>query len=258
MQEFFDIGVATRYRGRMDRSAEPTPLSALLAKLPQPEPGRRKGALHGSTVAQLRNLIVTGALAPGAKLNERELCLQLGVSRTPVREAIKTLIQDGLLRSMPNHSAVVSELDVGEIEALIDVVSTIEGLAGELAAARVSDEAIAEIGLLHYRMLLHHTRDELPGYFEVNKAFHRRIVELSGNPVLLWVWELLALRVDRARYSSNLWPKRWTMAIQEHQQILEALTARDGTLAGRRLREHVRNGLSGLVAALKEGAEAGA
>jgi DNA-binding GntR family transcriptional regulator len=173
-----------------------------------------------------------------------------------VREAIKTLTQDGLLRALPNKSSVVAELDVGEIEALIDVVSTIEGLAGELAAARATDEAVAEIGMLHYRMMLHHTRDELPGYFEANKAFHRRIVELSGNPVLLWIWELLALRVDRARYSSNLWPKRWKMAIQEHEQILAALTAGDAALASQRLREHVRNGLSGLVAALKERGEA--
>lgn len=235
----------------MVNSLDTTPFAALLAKLPQPETGRRKGRLHGNTVAQLRNLIVTGVLAPGAKLNERELCEQLGVSRTPVREAIKTLVQDGLLRALPNHSAVVSELDVEEIAALIDVVVVIEGLAGELAAAHVTDEAIAEIGLLHYQMLLHHTRDELPGYFEANKAFHRRIVELSGNSILLWVWELLALRVDRARYSSNLWPKRWKTAIQEHQQILEALTAGDAARAGQALRDHVRNGLASLVAALK-------
>jgi DNA-binding GntR family transcriptional regulator len=228
-----------------------TPLAALLAKLPVPDPGRRKGKLHGSTVAQLRNMIVTGVLAPGSRLNERELCEQLKVSRTPVREAIKTLIQDGLLRALPNQSAVVLELDPEEITALIDVVTVIEGLAGELAALRATDETVAEIGLLHYQMMLHHSRDELPGYFEANKAFHRRIIELSNNSILLWVWELLALRVDRARYSSNLWPTRWKAAIQEHQQILDALAARDPARAGQALRDHVRNGLSGLVAALQ-------
>lgn len=235
-----------------------TPLAALLAKLPALEGDRRKGSLHGNTVAQLRNMIVTGILAPGSRLNERELCEQLQVSRTPVREAIKTLIQDGLLTSLPNQSAIVSELDLAEVSALIDVVSTIEGLAGELAAKNATDESVAEIGMLHYQMLLHHTRDELPGYFEANKAFHRRIVLLSGNPILTWVWDLLALRVDRARYSSNLWPRRWKTAIQEHQQILDALSARDARRCGDALRDHVRNGLSGLVAALearKAGAE---
>jgi len=235
----------------MANSSADTPLAALLARLPVPEAGKRKGHLHGNAVAQLRNLIVTGGLAPGTKLNERELCEQLAISRTPVREAIKTLIQDGLLRALPNHSAVVSELDLDEILSLIEVVTVIEGLAGELAAKNIGDEAVAEIGLLHYRMLLHHARDELPGYFEANKAFHRRIVELARNPTLLWVWELLALRVDRARYSSNLWPTRWRTAIQEHQQILDALAARDAARAGQALRQHVRNGLEGLVASLK-------
>lgn len=235
----------------MTAAHETTPLAALLAKLPTPEAERRKGSLHRNTVAQLRNMIVTGVLAPGSRLNERELCEQLQVSRTPVREAIKTLIQDGLLTSLPNQSAIVSELDLAEVSALIDVVSTIEGLAGELAARNATDEAVAEIGMLHYQMLLHHTRDELPGYFEANKAFHRRIVMLSGNPILIWVWDLLALRVDRARYSSNLWPKRWKTAIQEHQEILDALSARDAQRCAQALRDHVRNGLSGLVAALE-------
>lgn len=228
-----------------------TPLAALLARMPLPEAGRRKGRLHGSTVVKLRNLIVTGVLTPGARLNERELCEQMSVSRTPVREAIRTLVQDGLLKAMPNQSPVVSELDPDEISYLVDVVTTIEGLAGELAAARATEEAVAEIGLLHYQMMLHHTRDELPGYFEANRAFHRKIVDLSGNSVLIWVWELLALKVDRARYSSNLWPIRWKTAIQEHQLILDALITRDPARTGQALRDHVRNGLSGLVATLQ-------
>ena len=228
-----------------------TPLAALQAKNPAPEGERRKGRLHGSAVAQLRNLIVTGVLPPGARLNERELCEQMNVSRTPIREAIKTLVQDGLLRGVPNQSPVVTELDPEQIVDLIDVVTAIEGLAGELAATRVTDEAVAEIRVLHDRMMLHHSRDELPGYFEANKGFHRRIVELSGNTVLIWVWDLLALRVDRARYSSNLWPARWSNAVEEHQQILEALQARDPVRTGKAMREHLRAGLSGLVAALK-------
>jgi DNA-binding GntR family transcriptional regulator len=237
-------------RPDMTLSQTPTPLATLIARTQALDGGRRKGALHGGVVTQLRNLIVTGVLAPGAKLNEREICEQLAVSRTPVREAIKTLIQDGLLRALPNQSAVVAELDLDHVTALIDVVTMIEGLAGELAARNITEEAIAEIGLLHYRMRLHHARDELPGYFEANTAFHRKIVEIAANPVLLWVWDLLALRVDRARYSSNLWPTRWKTAIEEHQGILDALSARDSAKAGEALRQHVRNGLSGLVAAL--------
>lgn len=216
-----------------------------------PEPSRRKGKLHGATVTKLREMIVNGHFAPGTRLNERQLCEQFEVSRTPIREAIKTLTQDGLLRTLPNHSAVVTELDPAEISALNDVVSVMEALAGELTAQSIGDEAIAELGMLHYEMMLHHARDDMPAYFAANKRFHRLLVTLSGNPVLLWVWDLLALRVDRARYSSNLKPARWKEAIEEHQRILDALKARDAVAASAALRAHVRNGLAGLVARLE-------
>ena len=211
----------------MEETASPlTPLDALLA-VSSIDAAHRKGQLHNNATAVLRNMIITGALAPGERLNERELCEQLKVSRTPVREAIRTLTQDGLLVATPNRSPVVAPLDAAQTAALIDVVATIEALAGELAATRISDEQLAELGILHYTMLKHRANEELPGYFEANKAFHRRIVEVADNPVLLWVWDLLALRVDRARYASNRWPTRWQKAIDEHGGILERLTARD-------------------------------
>lgn len=228
----------------------PTPLDALLSARHAPA-SHRKGDLHNNALAMLRDMIVSGVLAPGQRLNERALCEQLAVSRTPVREAIKSLTQEGLLHALPNRSAVVAPLDPAQTSALIEVVATIEALAGELAATRASDAQIAELGILHYTMLRHHARDELPGYFETNKAFHRRIVEYSGNEVLLWVWDLLALRVDRARYASNLWPTRWQEATGEHAQILARLTARDPAGVAAAMRQHVRNGLSVVVSSLQ-------
>jgi DNA-binding GntR family transcriptional regulator len=229
-----------------------TPLDALL-KAAESQRGRRKGELHGGAVSVLRNMIISGALAPGERLNERALCERLAVSRTPVREAIKTLTQEGLLRALPNRSPVVAPLDAAETRSLIEVVSTVEALAGELAAARISDTELAELGILHYTMLRHHSLDELPGYFEANKAFHRRIVECAANPVLLWVWELLALRVDRVRYASNLWPKRWRKATDEHAEILKRLGAHDAAGTAAAMRAHVRNGLSVVLAAIERG-----
>lgn len=226
-----------------------TPFDMLLA-VSSAEAAHRKGQLHNNATAALRNMIITGAIAPGERLNERELCLRLKVSRTPIREAIRTLSQEGLLHASPNRSPVVVPLDAAQTAALIDVVATIEGLAGELAARHISDAQLAELGILHYTMLKHRANDEMPGYFEANKAFHRRIVEAADNPVLLWVWDLLALRVDRARYASNRWPARWQKAIDEHAGILERLGARDAEGVAKAMREHVRNGLSVVVAAL--------
>ena len=236
----------------MPSTISPSPLAALIAVAAAQAPPR-KGDLHNNTVVVLRNMIITGALAPGERLNERELCEQLKVSRTPVREAIKTLTQEGLLHALPNRSPVVAPLDAAQTAALIEVVAAIEGLAGELAARRISESEVAELGILHYTMLRHHARDELPDYFQANKTFHRRIVEYADNPVLLWVWDLLALRVDRARYASNRWPSRWQEATGEHAGILEKLAVRDAAGVAAHMRQHVRNGLSLVAASLQAG-----
>jgi DNA-binding GntR family transcriptional regulator len=212
----------------------------------------RKGDLHQNAVQALRSMIVTGELAPGERLNERELCARLNVSRTPIREAIKTLAQDGLLQVWPNRSPVVMPLEAAQTSALVEVVAAIEALAGELCASRITDAQVAELGILHYTMLRHHAEQDLRAYFEANKAFHRLIIECSGNPVLTWVWDLLALRVDRARYSSNLRPERWRQAIQEHAQVLERMTARDPQGVAGALRSHLRAGLSLVVQTLVE------
>jgi DNA-binding GntR family transcriptional regulator len=212
----------------------------------------RKGDLNGNAVTALRDLIVSGALAPGQRLNERELCEQLAVSRTPVREALKVLTQEGLLQALPNRSPTVAPLDARETAALVEVVAAIESLAGELAAQKVSDEQVAELGILHYTMLAHQARQELRPYFGANKAFHRRIVEYADNPVLLWIWDLLSLRVDRARYASNRWPDRWQEATGEHSKLLELFSARDASGVALAMREHVRKGLSVVVASLPQ------
>jgi len=234
-----------------DTSDGITPYHALAAAARTDEM-RQKGQLFGSTAAMLRNMIITGVLAPGQRLRERELCEQLGVSRTPVREAIKTLVQEGLVRALPNRSAVVTAVDLEEVKSLIVVLATIESLAGELACKSVTDAQIADIAACHHQLLVHHMRNELPEYFRANKAIHRKIVEAAANPVLLWLWDLLALRVDRARYVSNLWPRRWPEAVKEHQQMLEALIVRDGPRLAALMRQHVENGLSVVVEGLQD------
>jgi DNA-binding GntR family transcriptional regulator len=225
---------------------------------PAATPAPRKGDLNGNALTALRELIVNGGLAPGQRLNERELCEQLAVSRTPVREALKVLTQEGLLQALPNRSPTVAPLDAGETAALVEVVAAIEALAGELAARRITEAQVAELGILHYTMLAHQARRELPGYFAANKAFHRRIVEYADNPVLLWIWDLLSLRVDRARYASNQWPERWREATSEHSKLLELFTAKDAEGVARAMREHVRKGLSVVVASLPKAPDAAA
>lgn len=210
---------------------------------------RRKGRLHVATVEALRQLIVTGELRPGQKLREQELCERLGVSRTPLREALRTLAAQGLVTLTENRGAEVAPLTLDDITALFEVVGALEALAARLACRAMSEEAIAEVGVLHYRMLLHHVRQELPAYFALNQQIHRALIEGARNPVLLAVWDMLSARVERAKYLPNLQGGRWKAAMQEHEDMLAALVARDGERLARQIEAHFANGLATVLAA---------
>jgi DNA-binding GntR family transcriptional regulator len=216
------------------------------------EEARQKGSLFGSTTEALRQLILDGVLQAGQRLKERELCEQLGVSRTPVREAIKALTQEGLLEALPNRSPVVAALNPEEVRSLAVVVAEIERMAVELACTTASEADFEIIAGAHYQMIICHVRRNLREYFRANKEFHRQIILSTRNSVLLWIWDLLSARVDRARYASNLQPKRWPLAIKEHGEILEALIARDAQRAAGLMKVHVHKGLSVVTASLSE------
>jgi DNA-binding GntR family transcriptional regulator len=215
-------------------------------------PAGRKGKLHGAAVTALREMIVTGALPPGARLREQELCDRLGISRTPLREAIRTLAREGLVQLLPNRSAVVAGLALDEVEALYDVVAAIEALAARQTCAAASDADIAEIAVLHHRMIAHYLRGELAAYQALNQEIHREIVRLARNPVLLEVWDMLAVRVRRARALANLQSERWEAAVREHEAMLAALRARDGDGLAAQMAPHFMNGLAVLKSALMQ------
>ena len=132
-------------------------------------------ALHDQVVARLRAMLVEGRIAPGAKLNERELSEQLRVSRTPLREAIKLLAAEGLVDLLPNRGAVAVKLTEADVQNTFEVLAMLEGMAGELAAQRISVEELAELRALHYEMLACHARRDLSGYYRLNAAIHTAI-----------------------------------------------------------------------------------
>jgi DNA-binding GntR family transcriptional regulator len=211
---------------------------------------RSRRPLHEETVDQLRDLIVRGELAPGSRLNERVLTARLGVSRTPLREAIKLLATEGLVDLLPNRGAVVAPIDPARIAETLAVMGALESLAGELACVQASDEGIAEIRALHYEMLAMHARRDLDGYFRYNQAIHLKIVEASGNAVLAQTYRQLNANVRRVRYMANLSPERWDAAVQEHEAILAALSARDAARLKRLLRDHLSAKLATVLEAI--------
>lgn len=214
--------------------------------------GRRKGQLHTEAANKLREMILSGELPPGARLREVQLCDQLGVSRTPVREALRTLAAEGLVDLLPNRSVVVSELHAPDVEHLFLVFGAIEGLAAELACQRITDAQVTEIGKLLAEMVDHYVRGERAEYMRLNQLIHRRTVEAAANPVLFSVWQSLVPRVERARALANLDSGRWTGALMEHSKMFTALAARDGELLSRLTREHFLNSLPYLTARVEK------
>ena len=212
--------------------------------------------LHEEAVNRLRDLIVQGQLLPGARLNERVLCQQLGISRTPLREAFKVLATEGLVELLPNRGAVVAGLDPTRLEQTFAVMGVLEALAGELACANATAKQLDDVRALHYEMLAAHARADLAGYFRHNQAIHLKLAEASGNPVLVHTYRQLNANVRRARYMANLSRERWDAAVREHEQILSALIARDAPRLKRLLAEHLTCKLASVLGALADTAVA--
>ena len=206
--------------------------------------------LHEDVADRLRDLIVQGDLSPGSRLNERVLCGQLHLSRTPLREAFKTLASEGLVTLHPDRGASVTPLTVELVRHMFEVMGALEALAGELACRNSSDVQLNEIRALHYQMLVHHARGELAEYFRYNQQIHNKIVEASGNPVLAQTYRGLNAHVRRARYMANLSVERWDLAVKEHEGIINALSACNGALLQSLLREHLGQKMLAVLAAL--------
>ena len=119
-------------------------------------------SLHEELVKRLRQAIVEGSLEPGAKVPERELCENLGVSRTPLREALKVLANEGLVILESNRGARISNVTMEELEAAFPVIAVLEGLAGELACERATDDEIAQIVARHHDMFRHYDAGDRP------------------------------------------------------------------------------------------------
>lgn len=200
-------------------------------------------SLHGETLTALRDYIVAGHLADGARIPERLLCERFGVSRTPLREALKVLAAEGLVELLPNRGARVRTLSEADLRELFDVMGGLEALAGRLACERITEAEFAEIERVHHEMYRHYLRRDMQGYFACNQAIHRMIVEAAGNATLAATYAGISGRIRRVRYSANLVRERdrWGEAMREHEAMLDALRRRDGAELAEVLFGHLRN-----------------
>lgn len=212
--------------------------------------------LHQEVATRLRQRIVEGLIAPGSKLNERELAEQLNVSRTPLREAIRALAAEGLVELLPNRGAVATQLSAQDVADTFEVIAGLEGQSGELAAQRITDAELAEIRALHYEMLAAFTRRDLSTYYRLNAQIHTRLNAAARNPVLTRTWATVNARLQALRFRSNFDEAKWQRAVDEHERMVVLLAARDGDGLRRLLVQHLEHKRDAVLELMKAGSTA--
>jgi DNA-binding GntR family transcriptional regulator len=188
----------------------------------------------------VRQLIFSGALAPGARIDERALVERFGISRTPLREALKVLHSEGLVRLTPRRgSFVAGELTPQDLDEIFPLMALLEGLCAREAVRKATPEDVRRLEAHHERLERHAAAGEVDRYYEQNYAFHEAVQELAANPWLSrTVSELRRfLRLLRGRQLRV--PGRLEASLAEHRRFMRALARRDAEEAEQVMRAHL-------------------
>ncbi|MES2785578.1 MAG: GntR family transcriptional regulator [Pseudomonadota bacterium] len=212
-----------------------------------------RAALHDQVAHRLRQMLVENRIAPGAKLNERELAEVLQVSRTPLREAIKMLAAEGLVELVPNRGAIAVLLTEADVLNTFEVMACLEAQSGALAAERITDAELAEIKAMHFEMMAAYTRKDLSSYYRLNSKIHSAINAAARNPVLSSTYNQVNARLQALRFRSNQDGEKWKRAMHEHDRMIEALSARDADAMRDVLVTHLNNKRDVVVDQLRRG-----
>jgi DNA-binding GntR family transcriptional regulator len=197
--------------------------------------------LHDEVVQLVRENLIEGRIAPGARIPERELCETMKISRTPLREALKVLAAEGHVTLLPNRGARATKLTQVDVRDLFEVSAALEAAAGELACQRITPDETAILTNLHATMAQHYADRSLAAYYACNRAIHEGIVRASGNAVLIATYESISARIRRARYIAPMTETHWEVAMQEHDAMNNALIRRDGPVLSLILKAHLRH-----------------
>jgi DNA-binding GntR family transcriptional regulator len=199
----------------------------------------RSPPLHDNVADALRDLIVSGELLPGTKVQEHALCVRFGVSRTPLREALKVLASEGLVRLMPRRGAFVAEITQAEIDELFPIMAALEALAAEIACGRITDDEIETLKQMHRQLYAFHAKGVETDYLRLNRQIHHKLFEIAGNGSLTAIYEQMLVRIHSVRFVARKTAEQWQRAVDEHVAIMAAIEQRDGPRVARLLKRHL-------------------
>jgi DNA-binding GntR family transcriptional regulator len=202
--------------------------------------GIQRRYLHDEVADRLRELILTGGLEPKSRVNELELCERFGTSRTPLREAIKILSSEGLVELLPNRGARVASLSAAEIDEMVQVVAGLEAVACELACQRAGEDEIDAIAADTDAMRAAFGAKDEVAYFTLNRAIHEGIIAAARNGTLKGIYANLSSRIQSMRYTAHKTDAQWKRAMDEHEEMVHLLRARDGAALAALMKVHIR------------------
>ena len=202
----------------------------------------------------LREAIINQTLKPGERLMEIQLADEMGVSRTPVREAIRKLELEGLVVMVPRKGAYVAGISMKDIHEVYELRSALEALAASLAAARITDEELEKMERQVLKEAEETELNNLSGIVAIDTTFHDLLYQAAHNQRLVQFINILQEQLQRFRAASLSKPGRSKTALDEHKKIVEALGERDARLAAKLATEHIENAENAMIFAMdKEG-----
>lgn len=200
----------------------------------------------------IRELILLETLAPDATITERDMAEALGVSRTPLREALRILASEGLIEIAANRKPRVANPPLGAIVELLQIQGALEGLAGEIACSRASDAELNYIKKLHSEMSAISETSKALDFFRLDMEFHKSIVLASNNASLIELHSTYNNRLYRARFISSRRPLGRPNTLSQHEEIVKSLMDRDPVAVRLALRNHLETTGRNIAAAQKE------
>ena len=199
-------------------------------------------ALYQQVAERLREQIFARTLEPGSWIDEQKLCGEYGISRTPLREALKVLAVEGLVTMKVRRGAYVTEMSSVDVQQVYRLLGLLESDAAAEVASTASPEGLAELQGLHAQLEASATqRDE---FFRVNEQFHRRLLDLAGNRWRQQIVDDLRKVMKLNRHHSLFKQGRLAESLAEHRALMAALAVRDAQAAGRLMQAHFQNGLA--------------
>lgn len=218
-----------------------------MGKITQEGNDNGASSLRSRVFSQIQNDIINGKYAPGESLVETKLSEELGVSRTPVREAIRQLELEGLVQSIPNKGTLVKGVTPQDIKDIYTIRMRIEGLAARWAAEKITEEELLELREALELEEFYTVKNDASHLLRFDSRFHDIIFKASKSSPLKNMLQSFHLYIQRARTTSLESPNRAEKMLEEHRAILKAIESRDPDSAERLTTEHIKNAQDNLL-----------